>query len=361
MTDATTRRMAEQFCPLWQAVTSCGTAFASQDAYEREGHRMRLHRRQVLTGALAVALLADADVRPAPAATGERFTVLLDWFVNPDHAPLFTARYIGAFEKAGLNVDLIAPTDPDLPPRLLAAGKADVALSYQTELYLLVDQGLPVIRTGTLINQPLNTLTALGGRGIGTLADLKGKKIGYSVAGVEQALISTMLASVNLKLTDVTLVNVNFALVTALMSHEVDAVIGTYRTFEDIQLKQAGADPVIFIPEEHGVPPSDELIILSSRSAVGNPALVKFLGAVREGADYLARNTAAVWTGFAKDQPSLDNKLNKASWDALQGSFAADPFYLNKARYTTYRDFMLKAGLIKKSLPLDEYAVQLKT
>lgn len=320
---------------------------------------MKLHRRDLLTMGSAGAMLAVAGEHRAYAATGKTFTVLLDWFVNPDHAPLFTAQYIGAFEKAGLDVKLIAPTDPDLPPRLLAAGKADVALSYQTELYLLADQGLPVIRTGTLINQPLNTLTALGGRGIKTLADLKGKKIGYSVAGVEEALISAMLASVNLKLTDVTLVNVNFALITALMSHEVDAAIGTYRTFEDIQLKQAGADPIIFIPEEHGVPPSDELIIMSNTATVSNPALPKFLSAVKAGTDYLAKNPDAMWAKFAKDQPSLNNKLNKASWYALQGAFATDPFHLDEARYTTYRDFMLKAGLIKKSLPLDKYAVQL--
>src|ERR1700723_3583070 len=110
-----------------------------------------------------------------------KFTVLLDWVVNPDHAPLFTPKYIGAFDRAGLDVDLIAPTDPDLPPRLLAAGKADAALSYQTQLYLLVDQGLPLRRTGTLINKPLNTLTALQRSGITKLADLKGKKVGYSV------------------------------------------------------------------------------------------------------------------------------------------------------------------------------------
>jgi putative hydroxymethylpyrimidine transport system substrate-binding protein len=98
----------------------------------------------------------------APAAFAEsagktKFTVILDWFINPDHAPLFTARYIGAFDRAGLDVALVPPTDPDLQPRLLAAGKADAALSYQTQLYLLVDQSLPMRRTGTLINKPLRT------------------------------------------------------------------------------------------------------------------------------------------------------------------------------------------------------------
>ena len=106
-------------------------------------------RRRTLFSSAAAAVTTAAIVPRAACAAGRKFTVLLDWFVNPDHAPLFTAKYIGAFEKAGLDVALVAPTDPDLPPRLLAAGKADAALSYQTELYLQVDQGLPVSRTRT--------------------------------------------------------------------------------------------------------------------------------------------------------------------------------------------------------------------
>ena len=244
---------------------------------------MKLDRRSFL--AAAAATLAAPAAFAQSAVPKEKFTVILDWFVNPDHAPLFTARYIGAFDRAGLDVALVPPTDPDLPPRLLAAGKADAALSYQTQLYLLVDQGLPVRRTGTLINKPLNTLTALKRSGIKKLTDLKGKKVGYAVAGVEEALIGTMLRHVGLSLSDVTLVNVNFALVTALMSNEVDAVIGTYRTYEDIQLAQAGLQPVIFLPEDYGVPPSDELILLSNTSGLANPALPKFLAALQEGAE----------------------------------------------------------------------------
>src|SRR6202161_1202245 len=131
---------------------------------------MPLYRRSLLSAAAATT--AALAARPVLAATGtQKFTVILDWFVNPDHAPLFTARYIGAFDRAGLDVALVPPTDPDLPPRLLAAGTVDAALSYQTQLYLLVDQGLPVRRTGTLINKPLRTVTALKRGGIETLAD----------------------------------------------------------------------------------------------------------------------------------------------------------------------------------------------
>ena len=222
------------------------------------------------------------------------------------------------------------------------------------------DQGLPLRRTGTLINKPLDTLTALGSSGIQKLTDLKGKKVGYSVAGVEEALIGTMLHSVGLTLADVTLVNVNFNLVTSLMSHEVDAVIGTYRTYEDIQLAQAGLKPVIFLPEDYGVPPSDELIILSNTSGLTNPALPKFLAAVQEGANYLVNNVQPMLDKFVADNPSLNDKLDRASWAALPGYFAQNPAHLDAARYTTYRDFMFRTGLIKKSLPLDDYAVEIK-
>jgi putative hydroxymethylpyrimidine transport system substrate-binding protein len=318
---------------------------------------MNIHRRTLLATAAATMMAGAAKAR----GQKTKFTVLLDWVVNPDHAPLFTAKYIGAFDRAGLDVDLIAPTDPDLPPRLVAAGKADVALSYQTQLYLLVDQGLPVRRTGTLINKPLTTLTALGRSGISKLTDLKGKKVGYSIVGVEEALIATMLHSVGLTLADITLVNVNFALVTSLMGNEVDAVIGTFRTYEDIQLAQSGLAPVIFRPEDYGVPLSDELIILSNTSGLTSPALPKFLGAVAEGANYLVKNVEPMLAKFVKDQPSLNDKLDKAAWRALPGYFALDPAYLDAARYTGYRDFMLKAGLIKKSQPLGDYAVEITT
>jgi putative hydroxymethylpyrimidine transport system substrate-binding protein len=316
---------------------------------------MRLNRRHFVASAASLAATATR------AASPQKFTLLLDWFVNPDHAPLFIAQAIGAFDRAGLDVSLIAPTDASLPPRLLAACKADAALSYQTELYLLVDQGLPVRRTGTLIDKPLSTLTALKRSGIVQLTDLKGKKIGFSVPGVEEALIATMLHHAGLSVVDVTLINVNFNLVTTLTAGEVDAVIGTYRTYEDIQLAQSGLDPVIFLPEHYGVPSSDELIILSNSAGVGNPALPKFLAALREGVAYIEAHPQAAQQKFLAANPSLNDKLDIASFDALPTYFARNPAALDAARYTTYRDFMHRTGLIKNALPLDDYAVAIAT
>ena len=60
----------------------------------------------------------------------------------------------------------------------------------------------------------------------------KNKKIGFSVGGFEDALLSEMLKESGLTLSDVELININFSLSPSLISKKVDAVIGAFRNFE---------------------------------------------------------------------------------------------------------------------------------
>jgi putative hydroxymethylpyrimidine transport system substrate-binding protein len=312
----------------------------------------------VLRRLLSIALLLIAL---APAARADdKLTVLLDWFVNPDHAPLFAAQYIGAYKAEGLDVTFVVPADPSTPPKLVAAKQADLALSYQTQLYLLADQGLPVVRVGTLIDTPLNTITAVGNGSIKSLADLKGKKIGVSVSGMEDALVGAMLGTVGLKESDVTIVNVNFQLVSALMSHQVDATIGAYRNFEVNELKEKGVTPTVFYPEEHGVPLYDELIVLANRDSIHDPRLPRFFAAVQQGTIYLLNHPDEIWADFVKEHPDLDNTLNKTAWFQTLPRFAENPMLLDAKRYTDFQAFLLQRGVIKKHLPLADYAVQIQ-
>ena len=94
-------------------------------------------------------------------AAKDQITVLLDWFINPDHAPLIVAEQTGLFDKASLNVTLVEPADPSLPPKLAAAKKADVAISYQPSLMVDLNNQLPLMRIGTIVNSPLNSLVVL--------------------------------------------------------------------------------------------------------------------------------------------------------------------------------------------------------
>ena len=130
------------------------------------GHPMRLPLPAAILAAAFAALLRRARPpwpSPAPpaAAKAEPLTVLLDWFVNPDHAALVIAREKGFFAAAGLDVTLVEPADPSAPPRLVAAGQGDIAVTYQPNLYQQVAEGLPVNRIGTAVATPLNSLVAL--------------------------------------------------------------------------------------------------------------------------------------------------------------------------------------------------------
>ena len=310
-------------------------------------------RKMVLGAALALFGLS-------PAFAADKVTVLLDWFVNPDHAPILVADSIGAFKEAGLEVEIVPPADPSMPPRLLAAGQADIALSYQPQLYLLAEEKLPVVRVGTLIDKPLNTLAALEGKGIKSLKDFKGKKIGYSVSGVETATLTAMLKTAGLSIDDVTLINVNFQLVSALMSGQVDGVVGGFRNFEATEIREAGGKPLIFNVEDHGVPMYDELIVLARKDKANDPKIAKFLAALKKGTDYLLAHPDETWATFAKAYPDLNNSLNKTAWTDTLPFFARDPRPLDAARYTTFAKFMLDSKLITKELPLADYATELK-
>ncbi|MCK0196404.1 ABC transporter substrate-binding protein [Ancylobacter sp. 6x-1] len=312
--------------------------------------------RRTCAAALAGTLALPLVLAAVPAQAAEKLTVLLDWYVNPDHAPLVIAKEKGYFEAAGLDVDLIAPADPAAPPRLVAAGQAEIAVGYQPNLYLAVKEGLPLVRFGTLVSTPLTAVAVLKDGPIRSLADLKGRTVGYSVAGLEDALLDAMLADAGLKPSDVTKVNVNFALSPSLIAGKVDAVIGAYRNFELTQMKIEGKEGRAFFPEEHGVPVFDELIYLTRRDLVADPRLKKFLSAVEQATIYILNHPDEAWQVFVKANPKLDDELNRTAWTDTLRRFAHTPGALDAERYARFGVFMKEHGLIDTVEPVSTYA-----
>ena len=319
----------------------------------------RLITRLAAVAALALAPLT-LPLAAAPAEAAEKLSVVLDWFVNPDHAPLIIARDKGFFAAAGLDVTIIPPADPAAPPRLVAAGEADVAISYQPDLHLSIKEGLPLARFGTLIETPLNTVMALESGPVKSLKDLKGRKIGYSVSGFEDAVLAAMLKHDGLALSDVTLINVNFALSAALLSGQVDAVVGAYRNFEATELELQGKKAVTFFPEENGVPPYDELIYLAKTDKLADPRLGRFLAAVEQATLWLTNHPNEAWEIFRKADAKLDDELNRRAFFDTLPRFAKRPAALDAGRYERFAAFLKERGLIDTVPPLASYAVTVK-
>lgn len=299
-------------------------------------------------------------IAATPAFAADKLTVLLDWFVNPDHAPLVIAKERGYFADAGLEVEMIAPADPNDPPKLVAAGKAEIAISYQPQLHLQVAEGLPLVRFGTVVATPLNSLVVLDAGPIKTIADLKGRKIGYSIGGFEDALLGAMLGRHGLSRSDVTLINVNFSLSPSILAGQVDAVIGAFRNFELNQMAIVGHPGRAFFPEEEGVPPYDELIMVTNRALIGDKRLRPFLDAVERGVQYVINRPDEAWKLFIRAHKDLDDELNKRAWRDSIPRFAHSPAALDTARYERFATFLNRQGLLKTVPPLATYAVEVR-
>jgi putative hydroxymethylpyrimidine transport system substrate-binding protein len=307
----------------------------------------------------AFATLGLGLILSSPAGAAEPLTLVLDWFVNPDHAPILVAEQRGYFEQAGLEVEIIAPADPNDPPKLVAAGEADIAIGYQPQLHMQIDQGLPLARIGTLVATPLNSLVVLADSPIRDLADLEGRKVGFSVGGFEDALLGAMLAEAGVTLDEVELVNVNFALTPALMSGQVDGVIGAFRNFELNQLEIEGAAGRAFYPEEHGVPPYDELIFIAGNQRLDDPKLRAFIDAIEQGVLYLLNHPDESFDLFTEGRPELDDELNRRAWADTLPRFALRPAALDEARYARFAAFLEAQDLIKPAPPVEAYAIEL--
>jgi len=215
------------------------------------------------------------------------------------------------------------------------------------------------VRIATLVATPLNSLVVLADGPIRTPADLKGRKIGYSVGGFEDALLKEMLGRHGLKLDDVSLVNVNFSLSPALFAGQVDAVIGAFRNFELNQMAIEGKPGRAFFVEEEGVPVYDELVLVTHRDRLSKAALARFVQVVERATLYTLNHPDEAWDAFKSYDKTLDNDLNRRAWADTLRRFNATPAALDPARYARFAAFLKKQGLIKNEPKTSDYAVTL--
>jgi ABC-type nitrate/sulfonate/bicarbonate transport system substrate-binding protein len=226
----------------------------------------------------------------SPAPTAEpieliEVSIALDWFPWSNHSGLFIAQERGYFEEQGLKVNIYVPGDPSTVLQTVAAGRDDFGISYQPELLIAREQGIEAVSIMALVQHPLNSVMALRESGIAEPKDLKGKKVGSPGLPSDEALIDTMLRSQGLTIDDVEMVNVGFDLVAALISKNVDAIVGAYWVHESISANNLGFELNIMRMEEHGVPDFYELVIVASEDKIANnPEVVqKFVRAVTRG------------------------------------------------------------------------------
>lgn len=277
---------------------------------------------------------------PMQVFAAKPITIILDWYPNPDHAALLYADAAGYFTREGVDVKLISPTDPSIGIKMVAARKADFAVTYQPSYVLANRQGLDVTWMATLVAQPLDSMVVLDNGTIQKLSDLKGKTIGYSTPGVDQLMVQLMLQHVHLNLADVKLVNIPDGLAASLMNGQVNAMQGAMRNVEPFIFAAKGVKVKQFFPEDYGFPAYDELILISSAKKAHTQADMRVIQAITDATTALKANPTAAWQVVIKKYPSLNTSVNQQSWQATVPLLDATPGVYNAKRYRDFEKFI---------------------
>ncbi len=308
---------------------------------------------------LALAACGEREESTDPVPPRE-FDLALDFYVNPDHAGIFMALEQGFFMKAGLDVKPRVPSDPSAPLREVAAGRADLAISYEPEVLLAHEQGLDVVAIAALVDEPLTSLISLPEGGVAKPGDLRGKTVATAGIPYQADYLETILAKADMGIDEVKQVDVGFNLMPALLGGQADAILGGFRNIEGVDLTLRGDNPSVVPVNELGVPTYDELVLVANADVVeDDPEDVRlFIGALAKGTkDAVAAPQEAAEAILAAGN-KLDPPLTRAEVDATLPLLAAtpdEPFgQMDGEEWKLFASWMAENGLIDEVPDTDE-------
>ncbi len=308
----------------------------------------------VLTCALGLAACGEKqDV--VNASTEKPFSVMLDWFPNADHAALFDAIDHGYFKAAGMEVHAVTPAETAEPLQLLAAGKVDMAISYEPELLIARDQGLKLVSIAALVQQPLTSIIALPSAHVHSVADLSGKRVGTAGIPYQAAELKSALQSAGVSPGKVTEVNVGFNLVQSMLSGRVAATLGGFWNYEAIQLELMHKHPLVIPVNKAGVPSYDELVLVVREGQARHRGreLRAFMQALTHGENDVRSDPAAAAKLIQNANPSLEPKLEQTSIERTLPAAHPEngkPYgWQDPSAWAKFAQWMYEKGLIKQS------------
>jgi putative hydroxymethylpyrimidine transport system substrate-binding protein len=229
-----------------------------------------------------------------------------------------------------------------------------MAISYEPELLLARNRGLPLVSVAAIAQRPLTSIMSIGSKHITSVRQLRGKRVGDAGISYQHAYLDTILHRAGVPVQSVKETNVGSNLVPAMLSGRVDATLGAYWNVEAIELQQRGKHPNVIRMDEVGVPTYDELVLVVSRASLANTAkaneIRRFVQALARGYDSARRDPATAVDNLLKANASLDRKFEQASVHASLPVFfppAGRPWgWQDQAQWNAYGQWMLSHHLI---------------
>lgn len=234
----------------------------------------------------AVAPPAPATVAQPPAnAPGlKKVSLVLDWLVSGEYAPIYLADQEGLFRKQGLEVSIVPGKGSAVAVAQVANGDYTFGLADAAVVMQYVSKGSPVEMVFDMARQSANAVIYPARSPIHSPKDLEGRSIAFTPGGAAPTLLPVFLKLAHVDAAKVKLVSVQASQRDSLLlTHKVDAIDSTYTTEHGLLLGQ-GMSTKWFTYASVGLNLPYYGIVVDKTMLASHPATIRaFLRAISQG------------------------------------------------------------------------------
>ena len=214
----------------------------------------------------ALALLGcGGDDDPSERGAARPVTLALDFQPNAVHAGILTAVEENLDADRGLDMTVRSPSASTDSLKLLAAGRADLAVVDIHDLGLARERGADVVGVGAIVQRPLAAVIA--GPEVARPRDLEGRRVGVTGLPSDDAVLRAVVRADGGDPGAVRRTTIGFSAVPSLIAGRVDAVV-TFWNAEGVALRERGVRTREFRVEDFGAPRYPELVLATSRETL---------------------------------------------------------------------------------------------
>lgn len=215
------------------------------------------------------------------------------WLPIAQDAPMLAALEFGWFEEEGLAVETTVGSGSNDSVTTTGAGEFDIAISAAPAVLTGIEQDIPIVTVGMILQSSPAGFAMLPDSGIETPKDFEGHKVGIAPESVVYQYWLALVDREGLDMSTITEVPVGPS-PEPLLTGQIDA----YPYFPTDQRTLAieaeiGEPPNIFFFSEYGVDSLDQAIIANTSFSEENPEAVSgFLRAYKRGMEWTQENLA---------------------------------------------------------------------
>jgi NitT/TauT family transport system substrate-binding protein/putative hydroxymethylpyrimidine transport system substrate-binding protein len=292
---------------------------------------------------VAVAALALAGCGGG-SSTQKPVTVALDFTPNGVHAGIYAAVAKGFDKKHGIKLVIRQPSASTDSLKLLAAGRADLAIVDIHDLGLARAKGADIVGVGALVDRPLASVIAQSS--IARPRDLEGKRVGVTGLPSDIAVLKSMVNADGGDYSKVKTVTIGFSAVPDLVAKKVDAATAFWNA-EGVTLQQRGVPVHVFRADQFGAPRYPELVIATKRSTLDDDIgmVRRALAAIGDGTDAARANPNIALQPIVKAS-GADPALIRAELAAIRPALAPGA-KLDPLALAQWALFDAKFGILK--------------